>query len=149
MFITLVAIHNILGIYRIVFEPLVWLHYNVNPTTLRFSGIFACHLEKWPPWPIHSFFMVAPYLKKLLWSWSTPVPSFILLHINPQFLHIFSHICWTSKARFTPNCQRRCSVICGLLGKWRFRWRFQLDVRFNFALHSTYRCRCCDTFLPV
>ena len=61
--ITLVAIHNILRIYRIVFEPLDWLQYNVNPTPLRFSGIFACHLEKWPPWPIHSFFMMASYLK--------------------------------------------------------------------------------------
>ncbi len=60
--ITLVVIHNILGIYRIVFEPLDWLQYNVNSTPARFSGIFACHLEKWPPWSIHFFFMVAPYL---------------------------------------------------------------------------------------
>ncbi len=70
-------------------EPLDWLQYNVNSTPPNFLGIFACHLEKWPPWPIHSFFMVALYLKQILWSWSTPVPSFMLLHINPQFVHSF------------------------------------------------------------
>ncbi len=87
--ITLVAIHNILVIYWTVFEPLDWLHYSVSPTPPRFLGNFACHMEKWPLWPIHYFFMMAPYLKNILWSWSTPVPSFMLLHINSQFLHNF------------------------------------------------------------
>ncbi len=47
-------------------RPLCWtirlvsVPHELNPP--RFSGIFAYHSEKWPPWPIHSFFMVAPYL---------------------------------------------------------------------------------------
>ena len=50
--------------------------------------------------------------------------------------------------RFTPTCQRRCSVMCGLLGKWRLLWQRHFiaiysSTCFRKSLTDSLECSSC------